>query len=132
MLLEDQGIWSDGTGYEVSIVIVVKITRPSAAGAVSAERSVTMFDQNGTARVFNEVLSSSCSQNHSNPAKLLVPILIPRPQNPLRQIPITHSQLYRGMLSQGVLAYGLIGLDLDALRDTLEFVIRSEGFSIAP
>lgn len=73
----------------------------------------------------------SCSQNHSNQANLLVQILLPRPQNPLQQIPITYSQLYRGMLPQGVLAHGQIGLDLEVLRDTLELAITSEGFSIA-
>lgn len=64
MLLEDQGIWSEGTGYKVSIVILVKIATPNAAGATTAKCSVTMFDQNGITRVYDEV-SSSCSQKHS-------------------------------------------------------------------
>lgn len=33
-----------------------QVARSIAAGAVTAKRSVTMFDQNGIARVFNEVL----------------------------------------------------------------------------
>lgn len=61
MLLEDQEIWSEGTGYEVSIVILVKIARPNTAGAVTAKCSVTMFDQNGPARVFTEVIMFSKS-----------------------------------------------------------------------
>ena len=33
-----------------------QVARPIAAGAVTAKCSVTMFDQNGIAKVFNEVL----------------------------------------------------------------------------
>lgn len=65
------------------------------------------------------------SKNHSDQANLLVQILLPWPQNPLRQISIIYSQLYREMLPQGVLTHGQIGLDLDVLRNTLELAIRS-------
>lgn len=57
MLLEDQAIWSEGTGYQVSFVILVKVGRPNAAGAVTAKCSVAMFDLNGLSRVFTKVMN---------------------------------------------------------------------------
>lgn len=56
MLLQDQGIWSEGTGFAVFIVKLIKIERPNAAGTVRAKCSVTMVNPNGSSRLFTKVI----------------------------------------------------------------------------
>lgn len=55
MLMADQEIWSEGTNYSISIIILVKIYKPNAEGVVTAKCTVTMYGSSGPTSVFAEV-----------------------------------------------------------------------------
>lgn len=127
----DQGILSEGTGSAVPIVILISIesTYTNATGTVTAKCSVTMFNPNGSSRVFTEVIILlSTSLPSSEPVRNSHCCPDSKPFHD--RISITYSQLCREKLSQRVLVNGQIGLDLDVLRDWLELFIRSEGPAI--
>lgn len=54
MLMADQEIWSEGTNYSISIIILVKIYKPNAEGVVTAKCTVTMHKSSSPTSVFAE------------------------------------------------------------------------------
>ncbi len=58
-LCEDRCLWSEGSGFNVKLVILVKVSQPDPSGVVHSKVEITSYDGD-SANTFKEVGYSFC------------------------------------------------------------------------
>ena len=54
-LCHDRDLWSEGSGYAVQIMILVKMYRPNSQGVVRGKLEITSYNTQGLVDTFAEV-----------------------------------------------------------------------------
>ncbi|MCJ1348895.1 hypothetical protein MMC31_007128 [Peltigera leucophlebia] len=110
-LVNDRELWSAGSGFQVNVIILVKIYQPSVDRRIKAKIEVATYSRQGLLNLVSE-------------------ILVPVPQAPLNNIPLTHADIFGATLPAGLPPAATVDLNLDRLRTCLTEEIIAAGFLV--